>query len=120
MSSFFPIFAAALLASTPALAGGPQPADPTRPAGGPAVIAPIGAQKKQPLFLSSLLISPQRRIAIINGKSLSEGERIAGERILSITDTGVQLEGSRGVYTLSLHPKPVKRRAESEGTDGDG
>ncbi|MCP4005174.1 MAG: general secretion pathway protein GspB [bacterium] len=70
--------------------------DPTRP---PLYSAKPGydeIEDSDALFLSAILISEERRIAIINGKVVRKGDLIAGSRILTIGPWGVTLDGVDG------------------------
>lgn len=79
--------------------------DPTRPPG-------FGEQrsKKTAFKLNSILVSEGRKVAIINGKAVSEGERVSGAKVLSISKTVVKIN-QRGKI-LELKPKRVSIRRE--------
>jgi MSHA biogenesis protein MshK len=91
------------LAGSSAIAA-PLP-DPTRPLVGsaePTRVAPAPAATVWDL--SAIIFSPERRIAMINGQPVAEGERIGGARVVKIAVGGVLLwEGSRE-FTLRLLP----------------
>jgi len=59
--------------------------------------------------LSSTLVSPHRRVAVINGIRVSEGESVANATVLKIRklDVVIQVSGQR--ITLPLLPDIVKR-----------
>lgn len=60
--------------------------------------------------LSSLLISPTRKIAIINQKRVQEGEFIDGKKVLKIEKHGVLLQGQNGEpRLLEMFTKEVKK-----------
>jgi MSHA biogenesis protein MshK len=82
--------------------------DPTRP---PSFVAPAGtaAVRESDLVLQTVLISPERRAAIINGRLLRLGENIAGMQLMSISESEVQLRGRGESRTLHLFPA-VNRR----------
>ncbi|GAB4350697.1 MAG: hypothetical protein Kow006_13730 [Gammaproteobacteria bacterium] len=84
-------------------------ADPTRPAdyrkSAPAPSAPALPALK----LTSIMISPERRIAIIDGRLLRPGSVHKGLRVVSIERDRVRLEGAAGSVTLQLLPTAVKR-----------
>jgi len=74
----------ALTAPLVASAAGPL-ADPTRPSGyapAPAAVAQKAAPPK--LHLQAILVSPTRRVALINGRALKVGDHIDGAVILKI------------------------------------
>jgi MSHA biogenesis protein MshK len=81
--------------------------DPTRPAdlGGH---AQSGAASTGPV-LQSVLISPQRRVAIISGKTLTVGEKFGESRIVSITESEVVMQNGKAMQTLKLFPDVQKR-----------
>jgi len=58
--------------------------------------------------LSSILISSQRSIAIINGQSVKVGDTLAGARIKSISETVVKLKHRGKTISLELFPVTVK------------
>lgn len=99
------IAAAALLAAL-ALEAGAEPAlgDPTRPtaliSAAAAAAAPAGPRWR----LQSTLVADDRRLAVINGRTVSRGDRVDGAQVVEIGDGGVTLElaGRR----LQLHVVP--------------
>lgn len=78
-------------------------ADPTRPA----QYHPAAAQAK--LNLQSILFGNSRRVAVINGKALTEGERIGGARILSISKDMVRLKRGDKIVRLKLDNASIRR-----------
>lgn len=98
------LLATALLAAAGASAA--PFADPTRPSsaeetGGGA--APPG------LRLESVLLSPQRKLAVISGREVRLGERFGDARVLRITPTEVAVERNGEVEVLKLFPDYQKR-----------
>lgn len=84
--------------------------DPTRPAD--------YLQKKegvttQTLQLNAVLISADRKIAVINGQYLGIGGEIAGNHVVDIQSDAVQLDGPSGRITLLLFGKSIKRESTS-------
>ena len=82
--------------------------DPTRPATmqGDAVHA-------ENYELSAILISTERKIAVINGIWVHEGQQFEGATILSISANAVEIQGPEGHQTLNLLTnafKPVKEK----------
>jgi hypothetical protein len=61
-------------------------------AAGPILIA----QPEPPLVVASILHSSQRRLAIVNGEIVREGDRIGGATVLAIEPRAVVLETARG------------------------
>jgi MSHA biogenesis protein MshK len=84
--------------------------DPTRPADmlgrGQAVVVSAPGP-----VLQSVLISPQRRIAIISGKTLKVGDQFGDSHVVSISDTEVVLQNGKAQQTLKLFPDVQKRHA---------
>ena len=58
--------------------------------------------------LSSILVSPQRNIAIVNGHSVQVGDTVAGAKVQSINKTVVKLKHRGEVVRLELYPVTVK------------
>ncbi|MGD8742726.1 MAG: general secretion pathway protein GspB [Granulosicoccaceae bacterium] len=59
--------------------------------------------------LSSILVSPRRRIAIINGQSVQQGDLIGAARVLEIDSTGVTLVTDSERVRLGLLPADMKK-----------
>lgn len=81
--------------------------DPTKPTDASAY---FGDSAIQPggWALQSILSSPKRRIAIINGTSVREGDRIGAARVIHIRDTQVILQTGGRDLTLHLLPETIK------------
>lgn len=92
------------LALAPAAMGQGLP-DPTRP---PAAMMgwKEGVQQSVPPgpVLQSVLVSPDRKVAIISGQAISLGEKFGDARVIKISESEVILSGSDGVQTLKLFP----------------
>lgn len=82
--------------------------DPTRPPD----FAGTGADAQQlnvPAWqLSSILISPERRLAVINGQTVRQGEQIGNTRVIWISATEVTLRNSTETFTVKLLSLPIK------------
>jgi MSHA biogenesis protein MshK len=117
------LIAAALLAlgaSSPTQAAHAQAlADPTRPptaseAGEGDRLAP------PPSRLQSVLISPARKLAVIDGKTVSLGGTVEGATLVAIRESEVVLQKGAERETLKLNPgvqmKPVPRLAPAKVT----
>lgn len=59
--------------------------------------------------LESVLIAPDRRVAVINGQQYVEGERFADGRVLRISESEVVIRRSDRDEKLSLFPDGAKR-----------
>ena len=88
-------------------------ADPTRPPGaggdsGAEAVAPAGAR------LQSVLISPTRRVAVIDGRAVALGGRIGDATLETVTESAAVLRYAGRRETLWLMPgvdKQVRRSA---------
>lgn len=110
------LFAGALLAASRALAQAAL-ADPTRPPeaarGGadPGLPDAAAAAPK----LQSVLIAGNRRLAVIDGRAVSLGDRVGEAKVTAIRETEVTLRRGAEVQTLQLYPgierRPVKTQA---------
>jgi MSHA biogenesis protein MshK len=86
--------------------------DPTRPLGYQKVSGKTGSVRESELRLSSVLISAQRKLAIINGQSLSEGQVIPdsnGVSLVSIHSQGVVVQQAGRRWELRLAPRIIKK-----------
>jgi len=91
------------------LAGLPDPTRPSAPGERLVAVEPRGG-----MLLQAITISPGRRSAMINGKTLTEGERIGGAKLVAINPHEVTLsQNGRDVY-LRLMPALVKQRSITE------
>ena len=85
--------------------------DPTRP---PAVLemAPDGsggANANAGPRLQSVLISPSRRVAVINGQTVTVGDKIGDAQLVKISEGEVVLRNGKILQTLKLFPDVEKR-----------
>jgi MSHA biogenesis protein MshK len=84
-------------------------ADPTRPPdaapGGP---APSGQSPGGPR-LESVLIAPDRRVAVISGQQVRLGEKFGDGHVVRITESEVVIRSGEGTATLKLFPEAEKR-----------
>lgn len=90
--------------------------DPTKP---PAAFLPgaptaaSSATQEAPLVLQSVLLSPQRKAAIINGQSIALGQSIRGYQLRSLGPSQALLYGPKGTITLKLLPVPRQNTART-------
>lgn len=86
--------------------------DPTRPTNfsAPAAVAAPEAPQTQ-LRLYSTLISPQRSVAVINGRILGRGDSIDGATVAEIRPGQVTLTRLEEVIELRLLSGQVERRS---------
>ena len=106
----------ALLALAAACAAAAAPfADPTRP---PALLDPGRRDAALPSGprLESVLIGPDRRIAVVSGQQVSIGSPLGDGRVVRITESEVRISGPRGEQSLKLFPaEPQRRPAGAKG-----
>ena len=62
----------------------------------------VSKTKPKPLQLTSILISPNRRIAIIDDQMLAVGDQIRGARLVKLTRVSARLVRKGKVINLSL------------------
>jgi len=82
--------------------------DPTIPLGNQATNY---AEEKIVLHLNSILISQQRKLAIINGQAVRQGDEIKGTsfRVISIRANSVSLKSNSESRVLSMIDSKVKK-----------
>jgi MSHA biogenesis protein MshK len=81
--------------------------DPTRPATFTPGAAPVPTGRPR---LESVLIAPDRRIAVISGQRVQLGDRIGGAQVVSITESAVVLRSDQSSETLLLFPQLKRNR----------
>jgi MSHA biogenesis protein MshK len=81
--------------------------DPTRPTD-PADYFGSGTRTNSAWALQSILSSPDRRIAIINGTRVKEGDLIGSAKVISINESNVVLNTGGQRFTLRLLPPSIK------------
>lgn len=101
---------ALLLLCVPAVLSAQVLNDPTKP---PAEInAPPGAEVTVGNALQTILISPDRRAAIIDGQTVELGAKHGDVRLIEVSESGVVLEGLQGRQVLALFPSvEIKKKA---------
>jgi MSHA biogenesis protein MshK len=102
-----PLVLIGLLASATHAAPFTDPFRPPRQIEPAAVDAPANASAGS--RLESLLIGPDRRIAVINGQSYVEGDRFGEGRVLRISESEVVIRHADRDEKLSLFPASGKR-----------
>lgn len=55
--------------------------------------------------LESILIAPDRRMAVISGQQVSVGDKLSGMSVVRILETEVVVRGAEGEKTLKLFPE---------------
>ena len=104
----------ALMLALLVLAGAAYAAEPAEPKGAPALKDPTepyrpvangvdGRAGPAPRFrLTAVLISPTRRVAIVNGKPMHAGDRVAGAELVKIDERSVQLRDGNHDFVIQL------------------
>lgn len=89
--------------------------DPTKP---PSVLAaepPPGAERPVAASkLQSVLLSPGRKLAVIDGQTVALGGRIGEATVVAISPSEVTLKRGQQLETLKLYPDTQVRRAEAK------
>lgn len=67
------------------------------------------ATKRVNLNLESILFSDTRRVAVINGKALQEGEKLGSARVLSIGKDVVRVQQQGKTYNLTLQRPTIRQ-----------
>lgn len=98
------MLALGLLAASGALAQGLQ--DPTRP---PSASPSLQTTREEPSRLQSVLISPGRKLAVIDGRTVMLGERVGDATVIAIAPARVILQRGGAYQTLELHPGVDKK-----------
>jgi len=93
--------------------------DPTRPPTEPlpsdAAAAPADASKPR---LQTILISPTRKLAVIDGQTVALGQRFGDARLVSISETAVVLKRGDRAETLRLLPGELEKSAHKDKARG--
>jgi MSHA biogenesis protein MshK len=102
---------AALAMAESALA---QLTDPTRPPNLSGL--PFGAEVAAPSgpILQSIVLSPTRRLALINGKLTGIGDRVGAATLVGIDFDSVRLREGGGTKVVKLLPEVQKRDKDTE------
>jgi hypothetical protein len=93
-------------------------ADPTMPAGYQPPSSTISSQQPTPTqyewTLNTTVISPDRELAIINGKVLSVGDEINGATLMTIEHQQVKLSYKNETIRLRLHHSFISQLKSSK------
>lgn len=83
--------------------------DPTTPLNH---VVGTAAEGDRQFTLNSILVSPQRKVAIINGSALREGQLVPGSgnvKVQKISTQAVVLQQITRTWVLTLSPSVVKK-----------
>ena len=100
----------ALAAPLLALAEGGSLGDPTRPTALNEVVSTKVGDSGPRWRLQSTRVSAERRVAVINGKTLRVGDVVDGATLVDIRSNGVSLHFGRGRVELPLVPQTAQIR----------
>lgn len=109
------IAAALMLGMLIGSAGDAELPDPTRPARSQRQPTSTTRSSENGLTLSAVMLSGQRRVAIINGRSVQPGDRVFGARVVEISLSGVRLRRPDGEILLTLTRTGMKRPSRKRG-----
>ncbi len=91
--------------------------DPTRPPPAASARVAAGRIEQSGWVLQSVLISPERRYAIINGEVVALGGSIAGAELVAIAEERVTLRTQEGLRIVRLYPD-VRRQGVADASAG--
>lgn len=83
--------------------------DPTRPPAEAGMETPGALPVATGPALQSVMIRPDRRMAMIGGQLIAEGERFGDTRLVKVSESEVILSGPEGRQTLKLFPGVEKQ-----------
>ncbi|MDH3560713.1 MAG: hypothetical protein OEN52_07150 [Gammaproteobacteria bacterium] len=99
-----------ILVLVPPVSAGPLQ-DPTRPTRAALFLSTSAPRPSADKWtLDSTLVATDRRVAVINGTHVSEGESIDGARVLKIRNTDVLIQAPGRQISLQLIPDTLKMR----------
>lgn len=78
--------------------------DPTRPPASVSAPVVVGSTAPKPTGLQSIILSKNRRAAIIDGDTVELGSTHNGARLLEVNEGSVVLSGKQGRQVLTLFP----------------
>jgi MSHA biogenesis protein MshK len=81
--------------------------DPTRPPGQVEGAGDAGADSA--IRVESILIAPDRRIAIVNGREVTIGSQVGDARVVRISESEIVIRSAQGDETLKLFAPVVRR-----------
>lgn len=92
--------------------------DPTRPPAGLAAEDDAGGDAGGGILLQSVMISPARKAAIINGVMVRLGEKYGDAVLVRVAESEVVLKSGDMRQVLKLHPGVEKRDSAPAATKG--
>ena len=86
--------------------------DPTRPYAAAPIAEPTGARaiaKATGFNVTTILVSEKRRVAIVNGKRVSEGDQVDGATVVKILADRLRLDLDGKEFTTRLPPDALRK-----------
>ncbi len=112
------LFCGLFLAMPAGAQGGDQPPDPTVPLARPAQeLARSLTQESTRFTLQATLVSEDRKLAIINGRTYHEGAKIGGRTVIEIQRGRVTLaakDNSRVLHLVSVKVREISEAGKNE------
>lgn len=112
-----PILAALICAVSASTGAAQTLRDPTRPPSAASAKGAAGKIEQSGWILQSVLISPERRYAIINGEVVRLGGSIAGAELVAVAEERVTLRTREGLRIVHLFPD-VTRLGTADASPG--
>jgi len=104
---FILIATAALLLGVVPTASADSDRDPTRPYSAPSVVSP--GKSTSPFNVSAIFVSKARRVAIVNGQRVTEGDSINGAVVVEINKDALRLNLNGKELTTRLLPAGLRK-----------
>ncbi len=92
--------------------------DPTRPPDFSNVSVEAVESGGSPFRVSSILVAPDRQVAIVNGARVEVGDEVSGATVTQIKGQAVLLQLAEEELELRISGEPVKVVAKSDGGEG--
>jgi len=106
----------ALLLASLAVAAEELPVrDPMRPYGRDTAGGTTAAAAAPRFVLTGVVISPTRRIAIVNGRPYRQGQSVDGAEIVAVEAHAVRLRDGGAELVISLRPAAKSRQPNTQG-----
>ncbi len=83
--------------------------DPTRPYSRTPVVRPARAARAATFSVTAIFVSEERRVAIVNGQHVSEGDRVDGATVVEILAHSLRLNLRGTEFTTRLLPDALRK-----------
>ena len=109
-SRYSMVTVSALLLFGPLLTGGAELLrDPTRPYAAAPVAATRKPARAAAFSVTAILLSQKRRVAIVNGQRVSEGDQVDGATVVEILADGLRLNLHGKEFMTRLLPDALRK-----------